>query len=357
MKKNLLFFGELPSKQTHGVSLSNKINLEILNTKYNVTISEETTSLKFYSNHTFYKFIQFYKNIKVFIINIRKKKYDYFYSTLYLSSLGIFKNFISIVIFKLFNSNSKVIFHIHRSDFDVFYKKLFIKIIFKCINQKNTKFIVLSKQQLVYFNQLGISNSFLLYNTIDLKINNIYFDLKSDRRKENYKIVFISNYLIGKGIINLINVFNDKFKDSNASLYCYGNFTNELSENLLRSLTDTNKNIFINGPVNNDEKYYHISNSDLMILPSHNEGVPLVLLESLALNKPILISNVGFIEEVLGSDYPLYCLPNDEDSIYLKIISFLNNINKFSNSEYFSNLYKPFSHENHKLQLLKIFEY
>jgi hypothetical protein len=28
-------------------------------------------------------------------------------------------------------------------------------------------------------------------------------------------------------------------------------------------------------------------------------------------------------------------LPNDEDSIYLKIIYFLNNINKFSNGEYF----------------------
>ena len=353
MNNNLLFFGELPTIQTHGVSLSNKINLNILKTRYNVIISEEVTSLTLHSRNPVYKLKQFIKNIYTFLIYNIKYNYNYFYSTLYLSNFGIIKNLITLLIFKLFNRNAQVIFHIHRSDFDIFYQNIFSKYFFNFINKFKPKFIVLSKTQLKYFKSIGIKNTFLLYNTIDINPENNTF-VKVDN--QSFKIVYISNYLIAKGVINLIDVFKKYFTNSNVALYCYGNFTNELTEIDLKYITQNNNNIFINGPVNITEKTSLIINSDLMVLPSHNEGIPLVLLECLALNKPIIISNVGFIEEVLGPNYPLYCIPHDITSIYEKIIFFLDNSSKYKNGTYFSDLYKPFSHENHKFELFKIFE-
>jgi glycosyltransferase involved in cell wall biosynthesis len=98
------------------------------------------------------------------------------------------------------------------------------------------------------------------------------------------------------------------------------------------------------------------NSSDLIILPSYNEGIPLILLEAIFLGKAIIISNVGYINEVLGIDYPLFCYPGDVNSISStieKAIPFVKN-NTFSNT--LSALYAPFSFHNHKINLLKVFE-
>ena len=92
MKKNILFFGELPTKHAHGVSISNRINLEILKTKHNVVVSEEFTTLNAHSKKYFLKTSQFLKNIIAFVNNIRKQKFDIFYLFKFLiSAKSIFK--------------------------------------------------------------------------------------------------------------------------------------------------------------------------------------------------------------------------------------------------------------------------
>jgi len=352
LKKNILFFGELPNKHAHGVSISNRINVEILQTKFNVVISEELTTLSAHSKKYFLKTTQFLKNIMRYITTIRKQKFDIFYSTLYLSTFGFFKNLITIFIFKLFNKNSTIILHIHRSDFSNFYNHPLNKFFFNLINNKNIKLIVLSKQQLTYLNSLGINNCNLLYNTIEFNPEGM---LKYNYIKNQHRILYISNYIIEKGIINLINVFNKYFKDTNIYLNCFGSFSNEISKIYLEEITKDNLNIKINGPIYNNDKIDAILNSDLVVLPTYNEGLPLVLLESIALDKPIVISNVGFIDEVLGSDYPFYCLPNNEDDLFKKIMIFINNREKYSEQGCFKKYFKNFTIEKHSTELLKIF--
>lgn len=352
MKKNLLFFGELPNNHAHGVSISNRINIEILQTKYNVVISEETTSLNAHSKKYFLKTLQFLKNIIEFIHNIRKQKYHIFYSTLYLSTFGFLKNISTIFIFKMFNKNSTIILHIHRSDFSDFYKHPLNHFFFNLINKKHLKLIVLSKQQLTYLNSLGINNCNLLYNTIEFNPEGMP---KYNYIKNKHNVLYISNYIIEKGIINLINVFNKHFKDSNIYLNCFGSFSNEISKIYLDDITKDNLNIKINGPIYNTDKIDAILNSDLVVLPTYNEGLPLVLLESIALDKPIVISNVGFIDEVLGSDYPFYCLPNNEDDLFEKIMIFVNNKELYSEQGCFKKYFQNFTLEKHSTELLKIF--
>ncbi len=43
-----------------------------------------------------------------------------------------------------------------------------------------------------------------------------------------------------------------------------------------------------------------LAESDVVIIPSKSEGIPLVLLEALATSRPVIASDVGAIREVLG---------------------------------------------------------
>lgn len=47
-----------------------------------------------------------------------------------------------------------------------------------------------------------------------------------------------------------------------------------------------------------------LSESDFLVMPSHSEGAPLVVLEAMVLGKPIISTRVGAMAEMLGSDYP-----------------------------------------------------
>ena len=64
------------------------------------------------------------------------------------------------------------------------------------------------------------------------------------------------------------------------------------------------ENLTINGPIYDHDKFIALSNSDLLILPSYNEGKPLILLESMMLGTPFIATKVGYIDEMVESSYP-----------------------------------------------------
>jgi glycosyltransferase involved in cell wall biosynthesis len=114
-------------------------------------------------------------------------------------------------------------------------------------------------------------------------------------------------------------------------------------------------NISLNGPIMGLDKFNKIFNADVVILPSYNEGLPLVLLESIYIGKPIIISKVGYIEEVLGVDYELYCEPRSVDSLVLAFERFLKIDNQNITTNFIGLWNKRFSHSLHKKKLHEIF--
>jgi len=354
-EKIILFFGELPPNAIHGASISNKINIEILKDKFHVDCIEEVTDLKLHDKISFIKFKLYAKNQIKLLNKLFKTRYDFYYGVIYLSMFGLFKNLLSISFFRLFNYNSKIILHFHRSDFNSKSKNFFFNQLFKLINYFVDKYIVLSDLQAKEMIQYTNKEIVTIYNCID---ENTVFkeDCKSSNNK--IRILYLSNFIREKGIFDLIESFtfiDKKFKDI-FELYCFGSFVNTRDKEKILKMVSNQPNIVINEAISGIKKNKILNSSDLIILPSYNEGIPLILLEAIFLGKAIIISNVGYINEVLGIDYPLFCYPGDVNSISStieKAIPFVKN-NTFSNT--LSALYAPFSFHNHKINLLKVFE-
>ncbi|HOV15598.1 MAG TPA: glycosyltransferase family 4 protein, partial [Spirochaetota bacterium] len=124
-------------------------------------------------------------------------------------------------------------------------------------------------------------------------------------KRSDFKI-----YLVGKGNQKEINI--------------YKNF---ISENNL------NNNIEFVGLVKNELVKYYFKIAEFSILPSYSEGLPLVILESLATGVPAIATNVGGIPEII-KDNSLGKLINPKSTVELSnaILEFLDN--KIVNIDY-----------------------
>ena len=96
-------------------------------------------------------------------------------------------------------------------------------------------------------------------------------------------------------------------------------YYNELY-NLIR-INGLEKKFIFDGYVEDMGKYYH--NIDLVILPSLSEGTPNVILESMALQKPCIASNISMNSRLINDDKFLFD-PNYSLSLYKCILYFMS---------------------------------
>ncbi|MDY0116835.1 MAG: glycosyltransferase family 4 protein [Sulfurimonadaceae bacterium] len=341
--KKILFFGELAPNIIHGISLANRLNIDLLSKKYFLDIVEEKSELKEHNKRTSSKIIKIWSYIKEIYNLNKKKKYDFFYTIFSLSTFGSIKTLFSILSFKMSNKR-KVVIHIHRGDFEIFYNKnllnkYIVKIIFKLID----KLIVLSENQKIQFSEhLDISKIFILENSLIEE-----FQMVDGEKEEQF--IYISNYIKEKGIFELLEVFSN---DKNLSLKCFGGFVN--NEDEIRKYES--KNIKISSFINGKEKFQEIDKSQALILPSWNEGQPTVILEAMMMGTIVITTKVGLIEELLGEDYPFYFKAKNQKSLKECINRFQRYENKDELSYKLRQIYKSkYSKEIHQQKLLKIF--
>jgi glycosyltransferase involved in cell wall biosynthesis len=91
------------------------------------------------------------------------------------------------------------------------------------------------------------------------------------------------------------------YPEINAKLIIVGDGPERDSiERLVRTLA-LGKKVMLVGRVNDTLPYYAIS--DLMVLPSHSEGSPNVLLEAMATGVPVVATEVGGVPEIIAHDW------------------------------------------------------
>ncbi|GIM61835.1 glycosyl transferase [Capnocytophaga canis] len=346
--KNVLFVGELPPKTIHGVSNSNKINLEILSTFFNVFVVEECNPYQEHKKKSFTKLKRIWRLYKK-VRNIEKKnRIDFFYISVAVSYFGMLKNLLFLYAFRSEKSSTKIICHVHRGDFELFYNSSFFA-------RKLTRMFINRVDKLIFLSPSLIPSFFKESDKICCLANTIYPEKKYDiipSKKRNF--LYLSNYIKEKGIIDLLAIFVTIDNES-LSLKCYGNFTDNLLQKQIKSYDD--RRITINDSIT-EQKFYIINNSDALILPSYNEGQPLVILEAMMCGTIVIASDVGDIKNMMGENYPFLFQKGNREDLRRKIQLFLDTDTDQLNmlaSVLQQRYFERYSNEKHKETLIAIF--
>lgn len=254
------------------------------------------------------------KDSKIKIIHTHTASYNSFWR----SSL-----FINVA--KLFNK--KVILHIHGGGFKRFYASS-PKKISKILNNCDT-LIVLSENWRNYFQNI-VSNP-------NIEIANNIVPFPSINKTPLHKISTIHLLFLGqiseeKGIFDLLSVIIDN-KSSFKNKICLhiGGIGN------IQKLTETIENNGISdivkyvGWISGDEKINILNSSDIFILPSYVEGLPVSILEAMSYKMPIISTPVGGIPEIVKDNINGYLIkPGDKNGLSWAINDLINNPSKIA---------------------------
>lgn len=203
----------------------------------------------------------------------------------------------------------------------------------------------------------AITNTKVIYNSIDFNRINRLAQKTHDLQINNNKINFISigRLSFEKGFDRLINSFSllseEKRKKCHLTIigngYEYSNLTNQINQfNLSETIT------LIGRQTN---PYTLLKSSDILLSPSRYEGFGLVILEALALEKPVIATNTVGANELLESGKYGIILENKDnafDSIISNIIENRNLLNQYKGKS--KERAQEYSFENFKKEILNL---
>ncbi len=308
----LLFIGELPNSLENGVSISNKLNLDLLKSQLNVVIIEEKVYPSLHTRVSLIKFFGFVSRLFRAICIKSKNKFGFIYLILPTSFFGQVKTLLTILILKFFYKNAKFVVHLHRGDLKVYLNRSLLHLhLFRFIMSQVSKALVLSENLLEGYenNKYFDKNKFhLLPNTVH---NEMVFSI-SRKKRSHFSFIYISHYIEEKGHQFLLQYFS-KFNLFDFKLVCFGKI---FDPKYFKKISLLNSHaIMLCEEISGDTKFDYLLNSDFFIMPSLNEGQPLVILEAMMCGLIIIANDVGFIREMFWKDYPFIYKGNNDNEL------------------------------------------
>ncbi|SUJ07224.1 N-acetyl-alpha-D-glucosaminyl L-malate synthase BshA [Shewanella putrefaciens] len=297
-RKSLLFWGELPPTVYHGISISNERILSTLESSFNLYKVQDNTSF----GGIVWSLISFVISLSK-LVYFSCKKVSIYYLNLPMSYLGLWKVYLSVLFVKFFSPKAKVVAHLHRGDFLSFIESPRNKaLVINFLNKADIVFVLsnTSKKELINSGLICKSKVEVLHNTVSINTAkaDIIKSISDTLIKSNFYC--LSNYIPTKRIHHLVKIANEIPLPS----VLFNGAPS--SDSYMQSLVALNINsvCHFNGVVNGAEKESLLRECKALVLPSLNEGMPLVILESLAQATPVICYDIGFISDYLGDDYP-----------------------------------------------------
>jgi glycosyltransferase involved in cell wall biosynthesis len=223
----------------------------------------------------------------------------------------------------------KIVLHIHYADkenilFNERYDKLVIMKLFKNVD----KVIFLSEKTKEQFLQAGLAENkcavvynFHLVNTCNETVDRKFSALNTEHKRN---LLFLGSIDKRKGIIELLTALTGVNKDYFIFNIC-GTVTDISVENKFYELVDSMKdNVVLQGYVSGEKKNKILNETDILILPSYGEGLPISILEAMASGCSIISTNVGAIPEIIKDKVNGYIIkPGDIESLRERINTLL----------------------------------
>lgn len=145
---------------------------------------------------------------------------------------------------------------------------------------------------------------------------------------EKFNLVFVGRLSPEKGPLDLLSFFSSYVNKNKFKLTFIGDGPEkEKMENLINSCQLSN--VVLTGFLNSivDE----IINHQILVMPSHTEGLPMTLIECASLGMPVIATDVGAISSiVVNNNNGILLTKNDESSWHQAFDQMLTNYNEYS---------------------------
>ena len=209
---------------------------------------------------------------------------------------SFYRKSIFILLAALFHK--KIIMHIHPTRFADFYESLlgFSRKYADYVLNRVAAFVVLTNEL-----RSRIGRSFpgtpvhVLRNPVNVKEMSYHHSVG----REDGKLLFLGWYVPAKGVYELVDAVALL---KNEGLKVHLDFFGTKDIDSLREYVSgrsLNAVISVNGWIGPGEKLRALYESSMLILPSHSEGIPNVILEAMATKTPIVATCVGGLKEIL----------------------------------------------------------
>ncbi|PAF37229.1 hypothetical protein CHH58_10345 [Terribacillus saccharophilus] len=318
-------------------------------------ISVQFIPTHFEKNNNLIKLFYFFIACLKIFLTLLKSQIDVVH--LHMSERGSFKRkYIILLISKMFQK--KVIIHTHGAEFKEYYQESnnSTKVKIRKLLQKADLVITLGEKwdQIIRTIEPK-TNTYILRNSVDLPSD---FNVNKEFGS-SINILFLAVTTKRKGIIDLINAspgiiehLESKRRKVIFTIAGDGDLLNE-SKQLTKEL-NLQDNFDFKGWISRQQIQNLLKDTDLFVLPSYNEGLPMSILEALSYAVPVVSTNVGSINEAIEDNKNGFLIePGNLEMIENSVVEILNSPhleeyrrnsrliceNKFNNKKYFNTMY------------------
>ena len=333
MKKRLLLIGAFPKKNKKTIyggqiTACNDLANSELKYIYNLKFIDSTSKSNPPPN-IYIRFIIALKRLIIFIFNI-----IYFRPNviiIFLAGLtSTLEKGLMILIGRIFNK--KIMIFPRAGELINAYKriylfKIFVKFTFQYVNKflcqgKTFQDFAVTELNLRKENCPIIPNWTAREDFLDLGLHRNYSE-----KKENLNIIFIGWLEKHKGIYEIIeatSILRKTHQDFHISLGGDGNYMKEAKTLIKEKRLE--KFISLLGWINQKEKIKLLKKSDILILPSWNEGLPNAMIEAMSSGLACIVSEVGAIPDyIIDEKNGLLIKPKCSEDLAKSIVKLLDN--------------------------------
>lgn len=222
----------------------------------------------------------------------------------------------------------KSVLHIHYAE----YKKILTcysavnYVILSLLRKYVDKIIFLSsntRDEFVNYGKIAPEKTEVIYNFCDIIFSEAEIKEKLSNFQDGCKLLFMGSIDRRKGLVELLKATENI---ENITLDICGGVNDPEVEAIMNEyLRKDKKKYRFCGYVSGEEKKQLLYKSDIFVLPSYEEGMPIGIIEALAAGCAVITTNVGAIPEVFSEENGCIIGPNDIESLSGAIKSLAEN--------------------------------
>ena len=230
----------------------------------------------------------------------------------------------------------KTVLHIHFAEYAKIMtgKNAVDQLMLRWLKKYVDHIVFLSKNTMAEFVSHGIDENkcSVIYNfsSFDYAKEKIFDKVSSDVVVPQF--LFVGSIDERKGIFDVLECMTDM--DNDFVLHICGACGNDKDEERFNKYRELlGEKLVFHGYVNGAEKEKVYFDSDILLLPSYGEGLPIVILEAYSAACAVIATNVGAIPEVVGDSNGTLIVPGDKALIKETLLRYLNDQDKLLKSK------------------------